>query len=38
MKELRKDFEDYEIQNGLIFRQISNNKKLIYQPGTTDVI
>ena len=36
MKSLRPDFVDSEIENGLIFRQQQNNKKLVFESGTTD--
>jgi hypothetical protein len=36
MKQLRPDHSDVEIENGLVFRQQPNNKKLVFESGTTD--
>ena len=36
MKQLRPDNSNSEIENGLVFRQQPNNKKLVFESGTTD--
>jgi hypothetical protein len=36
MKQLRPDYSNIEIENGLVMRQQPNNKKLVFESGTTD--
>lgn len=38
MKTMREDYSQFEIENGLIMRQLPHTKKLVYSEGTEDLM